>query len=97
MGAVTDAPCRLMAASSAVAALCGLVVGSLAFSDLLLPARLFYGGIGGLLVGGFIGAGAALTGLLTAILLRTCGARSAGVQRAAFVVAGGAAALSVAW
>ena len=70
MGAVTDAPCRLIAASSAVAALCGLVVGFLAFSDLALPDRLFYGGIGGLLVGGVIGAVAALTGLLLATLLR---------------------------
>lgn len=97
MGAATDAPCRLIAASSAMAALCGVIVGSLALSDISLPARLFYGGIGGLLVGGFIGAVAALTGLLAAILLRAFGARSVGIQRAAFVVAGGATALSAAW
>ena len=97
MGAATDAPCRLIAASSAVAALCGLVVGPLTLTGFLLPARLFYGGVGGLVVGGFIGAVAALTGLLMATSLRAFGARSVGMQRAAFVMAGSATALSAAW
>ena len=97
MPAFSDASRRLIGASSAVAALCGLVVGPLTFTGVPAEARLFYGGAGGLVLGGLIGAVAALAGLLTATLARASGAVSVRRQRTAFVVAGGATALLGAW
>ena len=97
MPAFPDASRRLIGASSAVAALCGLVVGPLTFTGVPIEARLFYGGAGGLVLGGFIGTVAALVGLLTATLARASGAVSVERQRTAFVVAGSATALVGAW
>ena len=95
--AFSDASRRLIGASSAVAALCGLVVGPLTFSGVPTEARLFYGGAGGLVLGGLIGAVAGLAGLLTATLARASGAVSVERQRTAFVVVGSATALLGAW
>lgn len=96
MRAVTDPPCRLVGAGSALAAACGMVVGPLAIPDFPLDARLFYGGVGGLVVGAGLGALAAVTGLLMACALRAVGVAGGG-QRAGFVLTGSAVALGAAW
>jgi hypothetical protein len=74
-----------------------LVVGSVVFDDVPVAARLFYGGMFGLVLGALIGAASALTGALLAALARRGDGRNVTSQRATFVVAGTATALVSSW
>ena len=88
---------RLVGTSAAVAALCGLVVGAAVFDDVPVAARLFYGGLFGLVLGGLIGTASALTGGLLAALTRRGDVRNVTRERATFVAAGTATALVLSW
>jgi hypothetical protein len=88
---------RLVAASAAVAALCGFVMGAILFDGVSVAARLFFGGLFGLVAGALIGAASGLTGALIAASTRLGGGRGAISQRVAFVSAGTATALALSW
>lgn len=91
---------RVVGASAAVAGVCGFVVGALLFDGVPVAARLFFGGLFGLVTGALIGVVSGLTGALVARVAastRRGGGRDAIRQRVAFVAAGTATALALSW
>ena len=91
---------RLVGASAAVAGVCGFVVGAFLFDGVPDAARLFFGGLLGLVTGALIGAVSGLTGALVAHVTastRRGGGRDAIGQRVAFAAAGTATALALSW
>ena len=85
---------RLFAGSVAIAAVVGAVLGPLWLADLEPAARAFLGGVGGLVVGGVIGALAGTAGLLAA---RLAGHAGLSACRWAFTGVGSTTALALAW
>ena len=88
---------RVVGAGAAVAGLCGAVVGTILFDGVSLGARLFFGGLFGLVLGALIGAASALTGALAAATTRLGGGRDAIGRRVAFVAVDTATALVLSW
>lgn len=85
----------LVAAGTATAAAVGAVLGPVLLTDgFPLPARLFYGGLGGLVTGALIGAVASLLGCAAAAVVRQ-GGRGLPLQRGAFTLVGTVATLAL--
>ena len=86
---------RLTATGTAVAAAVGALVGPAVLDGFPLPARLFFGGLGGPVIGALIGVVASALGCAAAVVVRASGQRLA-LQRIAFTVVGTAAAVALA-
>jgi len=80
---------RTVAASTAIAACAGVFAGAINLgSDFNLPARLVYGGLGGLIFGSIIGAISATVALIFTRLAAALGLRFLVSLRLIFVISG---------
>ena len=85
----------LVAAGTATAAAVGAVLGPVLLTDgFALPARLFYGGLGGLVTGALIGALASVLACAAAAVVQRDGRRLT-LQRSAFTLVGTVVALAL--
>ena len=88
---------RTIFVSAAIAGATGAATGAISLgSPFDLAAKLFFGGLGGLLVGATFGALASGSALLLTWLLKQSGVRKLSILRIAFVLCGTAIALALA-